>query len=325
MAFLYKGFEVDTRLGTTPVIIVRAEAEQGFVQQALKGGSALFIVDKYDVAIYSCEDLNGSSSDLVSLIKSLKGFSKLFHPSESLKLEFEIPVSSKLIDQINEIRRRGRVFALSIFFYWRALLLHTFEVVPSQPLQRLESVEKPSPRGNISPITFFTEEVNELMKELKYAEFIRFDVPVPLIPDAPFEILRKSASELKSVEDAIAKGQYPEALNTLRNIIMNNLTDPLTKEVEEREKDRKKRVLKEEIREYVLKTVSDSSKNIYEEILKGIENTLVSNLAHIHKFIHEETGKLINAPLREDVEYVYFILLSTLRYLSQLILTWGKS
>jgi len=321
MAFLYKGFEVDTRLGTAPVIIVRAEAEQGFVQQTLKGAPALFIVDKYDVAIYSCEDLNGSSSNLVSLIKSLKGFSKLFHPSESLKLEFEIPVSSKLIDQINEIRRRGRVFALSIFFYWRALLLHTFEVVPSQPLQRLESVEKPSPRGNISPITFSTEEVNELMKELKYAEFIRFDVPVPLIPDAPFEILRKSAGELKRVEDAIARGQYPEALNTLRNIIMNHLT----KEVKEKEEGRKKRVLREEICDYVLKTVSDRSRSIYEEILKGIENTLSSNLAHIHKFIKEDTGKLINAPLREDVEYVYFILLSILRYLSQLILTWGNS
>jgi hypothetical protein len=324
MAFLYKGFEVDTRLGTTPVIIVRAEAEQGFVQQALKEGPALFIVDKYDVAIYSCEDLNGSSSSLVFRIKNLKGFSKLFRPPESLKLEFEIPVSSKLIDQINEIRRRGRVFALSIYFYWRALILPTLQLVP---LERLgESyVEKASPRGNISPITFSTEEVNELMKELKYAEFIRFDVPVPLIPDAPFEILRKSASELKNVENAIARGQYFEALNTSRNIIMNNLTDPLTKEVEEREKDRKKRVLKEEIREYVLKTVPDSSKNIYEEILKGIENTLLSNLAHIHKFIHEETGKLINAPLPEDVEYVYFILLSTLRYLSQLILTWGNS
>jgi len=251
MAFLYKGFDVDTRLGTAPVIIVRAEAEQGFVQQTLKGGPALFIVDKYNVTIYSCEDLNGTSSNLVSQIKSLKGFSKLFHPSESLKLEFEIPVSSKLIDQINEIRRRGRVFALSIFFYWRALLLHTFEVVPSQPLQRLESVEKPSPRGNISPITFSTEEVNELMKELKYAEFIRFDVPVPLIPDAPFEILRKSAGELKRVEDAIARGQYPEALNTLRNIIMNHLT----KEVKEKEEGRKKRVLREEICDYVLKTV----------------------------------------------------------------------
>jgi hypothetical protein len=321
MAFLYKGFDVDTRLGTAPVIIVRAEAEQGFVQQTLKGGPALFIVDKYNVTIYSCEDLNGTSSNLVSQIKSLKGFSKLFHPSESLKLEFEIPVSSKLIDQINEIRRRGRVFALSILFYWRALLLHTFEVVPSQPLQRLESVEKPSPRGNISPITFSTEEVNELMKELKYAEFIRFDVPVPLIPDAPFEILRKSAGELKRVEDAIARGQYPEALNTLRNIIMNHLT----KEVKEKEEGRKKRVLREEICDYVLKTVSDRSRSIYEEILKGIENTLSSNLAHIHKFIKEDTGKLINAPLREDVEYVYFILLSILRYLSQLILTWGNS
>jgi hypothetical protein len=77
----------------------------------------------------------------------------------------------------------------------------------------------------------------------------------------------------------------------------------LTKEVEEKEKGRKKRVLREEIRDYVLKTVSDSSKNIYEEILKGIENTLLSNLAHIHKFIKEDTDKLINAPLREDAEY----------------------
>jgi hypothetical protein len=51
---------------------------------------------------------------------------------------------------------------------------------------------------------------------------------------------------------------------------------------------------------------------------------LVSNLNHIHKFIKEETGKVIRMPSREEAEYVYLMLVAVLRYISQLVITWSK-
>jgi hypothetical protein len=317
MSFVYKGFDVDTRLGALPVIIVRVEAEKD-VARTIFGQDylALFVVNKYDVYLYSCEDMEGIvSPTLVSSMKGLKGFSKLYHPSKTLELEFEIPVSSKLIDYINEIRRRNKIVALSIHFWFDATSLSPFVFKPSLE----DSVYKISPSGvKRHLMTFSTEEINLLMKKLGYAEFIKFDIPMPLIPEVPIEILKKSAVELKNVEDEIVRGIYSEALRISRNIIMNYLTEPV------KEGGNKKRALKEEISNYVLNTIPSSYKSIYEGVLKGIEDTLLSNLDHIHKFVKEDTGKLIAMPSREEAEYVYLMLVAILRYISQLVLTWSK-
>jgi hypothetical protein len=317
MSFVYKGFDVDTRLGAVPVIIVRTEVEKDVVRTIFgQDYPALFVVNKYNVELYSCEDMEGTvSPTLVSSMKGFKGFSKLCQPSKSLELEFEIPVSSKLIDHINDIRRRNKIVALFIHFWFDVTPLHTPNITSSE-----DSVCKISPSGvKRHLMTFSTEEINLLMKKLGYAEFIKFDIPVPLIPEVPIEILKKSAVELKNVEDEIVRGIYSEALRISRNIIMNYLTEPV------KEGGNKKRALKEEISNYVLNTIPSSYKSIYEVVLKGIEDTLLSNLDHIHKFVKEDTGKLIAMPSREEAEYVYLMLVSILRYLSQLILTWSQT
>ena len=175
------------------------------------------------------------------------------------------------------------------------------------------------PSGERSHImTFSTEEVDDLMKKLGYAEFVRFEVPIPTIPEAPIEIISKCASELKSAEEALTKGDYLKTLNIARNVIMNYLTDLIKTEKGER------RVLKRELRERILSIIPERFKDIYKEILDGIEATLISNLRHVHKFIHEETGKQIATPMREDAEHVYTALLATLRYFSQLAVIWGR-
>jgi hypothetical protein len=161
-------------------------------------------------------------------------------------------------------------------------------------------------------IVFFSEEVDDILKKLEYAEFIRFEIPVPLIPQPPVELLYKSAEELKAVEGLIMEGRYVQALGAMRNIIMNYLT--MLKEG--------RRVLRDEIRNSVLNAVSEKYKDLYEEVLRGLEETLRANLEHIHKFVKEDASKLVAAPLREEVEYVYYMLVNVVRYLSQLILTW---
>jgi hypothetical protein len=312
---IYKGFDVVTRVGIGSAVVIKAEMEKSAIESLLKGDyPALFILNKYDVELYSLEGMKGGGSCVFS-IKNLKGFSRLRAAGKSLELDFEIPVSSKLIDCINEIRRKKRVVALCIQYSFDIARLGGYEVQSGDT-----RVEKALPDGERrSTMPFLTEEIDELMKRIGYIEFIRFEVPIPLIPEARIELLKKSIIELKNVEGKITEGNYPEALSISRNIIMNYLTEPVEKE------GKKERVLKKEIREYTLCSIPDNYKAIYEKILKGIESTLTSNLDHVHKFIKEETGKLIAMPSREEAEYVYFMLLSTLRYISQLVITWGKT
>jgi hypothetical protein len=315
LSLIYKGFDVVDRPGVGSAIIIRAEAEKDSLKSLLGGDyNFLFVLNKYDVVFHSVKKENGGLSYFPVLsIGRLKGYSGFCRVSWGFELEFEIPVSAKLIDCINEIRRNARLLGLTIKYSLNITKLGSQDIIPLPPTE----VMKILPDGEkFSPMIFFTEEIYELMKKLGYAEIVRFEIPVPLIPEAHIEILSKSAAELKSAEEKIAKGDYPEALNILRNIMMNYLTES------EKEKGR---VLKEELEESIISSVPSDLKGVYEKILKGIENALLSNLEHIHKFIKEDTGKLIAMPSREEAEYVYLMLIAILRYLSQLIIRWrGK-
>jgi hypothetical protein len=321
LSLIYKDFDVVDRPGVGSAIIIKTEAEKDSLISLLGGDyNFLFVLDNYDVVFHSVKKENGGLSYIPVLsIKKLKGYSGFRRARYGFELEFEIPVSAKLIDCINEIRRNARLLGLTITCSLNITKLSPQDITPLLPLPPPTiEVKKILPNGEkFSPMIFFTEEIYELMKKLGYAEIVRFEIPVPLIPEAHIEILSKSATELKSAEEKIAKGDYPQALNILRNIIMNYLTKKSEKE--------KGRVLKEELKEDIISNIPSDLRSIYEKILEGIECTLLSNLDHIHKFIHEITGKLIAIPSKEEAEYVYLMLVTILRYLSQLVIRWrGK-
>jgi hypothetical protein len=314
MSSVYRGFDVVTRPGMGSAMIIKAKMESHIIQSLLGGDyPCLLALSKYDVELYGGTRDGAYVSSIT--MKNLKGFSRLRAPGRDLDLEFEIPVSSELVDRINEIRRKGLVVTFVIRYSFDITQLGVgVEIRSSEGV-----VEKTKPTGERSYwMEFSTEEIDELMKEIAYIEVLRFEVPVPLIPDTHIEILTKSVSELKNVEENIIRGNYHEALRISRNIVMNYLTELVGKE------GKKKRVLRETIREYIISKVPSDYRSIYESILDGIENAVISNLNHIHRFIKEETGKMIAMPSREEAEYVYFLLLSILRYLSQLTITWSK-
>jgi hypothetical protein len=314
MSLTYRGFDVVIRPGIGSTIVIKSRMEKGIVQSLLGGNyNSLFILNKYSVDFYSLENVKGDG-ELAFSIKDLRGYSGFCRADTDLGLEFEIPVSAGLIDCINEIRRKGRFLGLVITYWFSIAKLGYYEYISYEG-----NVEKILADGERSHImVFYTEEIDDLMKKLGYAEFIRFEVPVPLIPETHIEIINRSAAELRNAEDKISKGDYPGALSTLRNIIMNYLTEITESEGE------KKRILKRELRERVISGIPDNLKDIYKKILEGIEATLISNLEHIHKFIKEETGKMIVMPSREEAEYVYIMLISILRYISQLTITWDE-
>jgi hypothetical protein len=315
MSSLYRDYRIIHRLGIGTVLIIKAEVDLEEIKRILGGDShSLFIVDNYKVELFECETLEAGTRGLKLEVGTFRGFVKPYIPNQSLMLEFEIPISFKLIDTINDIRRKKKIVGFELLYSYNVVKIDYSPIIKSGE----ENVRKTSPKGEkMRTMIFTTEEIDKLMEELKYAEFIRFEVPIPLISEANFEILKKVAIELKNVEEVITKGDYPNAIKSCRNIIMNYLL---------KDKDESgKRVLTKELRENILSRIPDKFKEDYKGILNGLSETLRVNLEeHIHKFVKEDTGKLLNIPSREEAEYVYMMLILILRYISQLMLTWGK-
>ena len=311
MSSVYKGFDIIERPGMGFVIIIKAVIEKERVLELLGGDyNALFILRKYDVSLYSFDDVKAVGGTFIFSINNLRGYSGFRMSNKDLELEFEIPVTTKLLDSINEIRRKGKFVAFSITYQLDIAKPGFYAISPI-----FEHVVRILSDGEIkTAIVFYTDEIDDLMRRLKYAEYVRFEIPIPIIPEAPIDIISKSVSELKNAEEALIKGNYLMTLNIIRNILMNYLT----------EKKDGERFLRRELKEYVINNIPENLKNIYENVVKGIEAVLRSNLQHIHKFIHEDTGKLIVAPLREDAEYIYNMLIIILRYTSQLINIWSR-
>jgi hypothetical protein len=309
MPSIYKGYDVVTRLGKETVIILKAEVGGEDVKKLLEGDYPyLFVLDEYEVELLG--GTNGGHVHVVN-IGSFKGYTIISEAGKSLTLKFEIPVSSKLIDSINDIRRKGMRMELFIKYDYSITRLPD----ATRFVKKADYVYKLTPTGERSNyMTFSTEEVSELMRELKYAELIRLEIPIPLQPTPSQEVLKKCVEELKGVEDSLIKGDFKGAIVTCRNIIMNYLTQPVEG----------KRLLRDDLRKSIMEKAPEHLKQIYEKILDSFEKTLANNLDHIHKFVKEDTGRLDRMPLREDVEYVYLMLIATVRYFSQFMLTWTQ-
>ena len=69
-------------------------------------------------------------------------------------------------------------------------------------------------------------------------------------------------------------------------------------------------MFRDEIADYILSRVPEYEKNLYEEVIKSVDQTLEGLLQHLHKFIKEDAGKLLKNPLRADAEYAFYTLFS---------------
>lgn len=131
--------------------------------------------------------------------------------------------------------------------------------------------------------------------------------------------LSNALDELKQAQKNLISGKEVEALNNVRNALMNHILCEIKKEAYEKGKEKITRYLDEELKNTVLNSVPQSEKDIYKVILENMERLLRHTLhTCISKFIHLDTGKLICTPLRADVDYAYFQTLSTIKYLSEL-------
>jgi len=314
MPLFYRGWDIITRLRET-VLVIKAEMPGKDLDKILGGDyGALILVDEYSARLLSCDKLRAPSPLRAMEIGKYRGFVKKRNPGESVKMEFDIPINSELINAINDIRREEKIVGLEVYYdAWITPL--TYSPQFRRDHGRIYMVLSTGELQGI--ITFPTEEIDDFMHRVKYVGYVRLEVPILLPPKPPHEILAKSAEGLKEVERALIKGDYPQVMIFCRNIIMNWLL-PRKREGE--------RALNEELCKYILSKIPEDVKETYKMILNALEETLRRNLDHVHKFVKEVAGrpKLIRMPLKEDAEFVYSMLVSIVRYLSELVFTWRE-
>jgi len=275
----------------------------------------IILPPKYEIMLYEVtKDLRGGGPRGI-IDQGIGEGSFLHNPaSKTIRTSIRVPVSKRFIDEFNEIKRRGNLPALDIYLEINTLFSESgalkHRLFTDYLCKFIYNVEK-------NLIIFTTDEVDLLMKDLKYVDILRIEIPLPLkIEDVAQEKLVRSVKELMVAEELLKKGDYPEVLCTCRNIAMNYLTKVV--EVEEEGEKRKKRVFSNEIANYILSIVPECQKSLYEEVIKSVDQTLEGLLQHLHKFIKEDTGKLLKNPLRADAEYAFYTLFSIVKYFTEL-------
>ena len=307
----YSGFDIINILGEKPTLRFFAEVNREPFEEKLKGDCPFWLItDEYCVNLRSSRSLPPQSTTHVATVGRFRGYAKAVAPKSAestIKVGFDVPSSEALLDKVNGIRMQGEIPIFEITCNITAFRIG----LTSSEWFRQDNVPvmKYLPNGELTRYIFLTtEEVEELMEKLKYIDLLRLEIPVPKTQTPSNETLRRCVNELKTAHEELIKGNYREALSICRNILMNHLLPSGDGE----------RKLRSELRDAVIDGVPKDATEKYRLILGGIEATLRENLKHIHKFIKEDTGELLSAPLREDAEYVFTMLSTTIRYLSKL-------
>jgi len=297
--------------------LLRIKVELDFREDFKADRPLLVLPPRYKVELYEvAKDLRGSGPRGVIDHGVGEGAYLPRPASETLKTYINVPISKELIDKFNEMKRIGKLPAFNIYLEVDAIYFETgFPKLYGFTYNVWKSIH-----GQERPLVVFsTDEVDLLMRDLKYVDVLRIEIPLPLkIEEVAQEKLVRSVKELMVAEELLKKGDYPEVLRTCRNIVMNHLTKVV--EIEEEGKKRRKRVFSDEITDYILGRVPEYEKSLYEDVIKSIDQTLEGLLQHLHKFIKEDTGKLLRNPLRADAEYAFYTLFSIVKYLTELSL-----
>ncbi len=159
--------------------------------------------------------------------------------------------------------------------------------------------------------------IHEFAPKLGLGKFFIIQIPEPVINQAP-ESLISALEEMKHADEALKKADsasLTSALNCIRNALSNNLMKSWSENGSS-----KKRMMDNELKRVCLDRAPSNQLDIYQDVIRGIEDTLRVTLATcVHKFLHEDTGKIKTTPLRGDVEYAYLVTLSAAKYLSELL------
>lgn len=163
----------------------------------------------------------------------------------------------------------------------------------------------------------YSDWIHEFVPVFRIGEF--FVIELPVIKEAVINQLEKALSELNHARKFMQEGKDFEALNCVRNAIMNHLLTKIEKK-KQNNQEVKIRHFNDDLINYIMEITPPNIKKQVKRELKAIEEILRELLNEcISNFIHLETGKRLAFPLRADVEYAYLTTLSCTKYLIDLI------
>ncbi len=159
-------------------------------------------------------------------------------------------------------------------------------------------------------IVLSSDDVSDIIRKIDYVGYITLSVPVPM-PQVSTNIksLADAVNRLSLARQALERLDYMQVIKVCRNVIYNDIT-----EVKEQ-----KRVIKGEIREFIMRRFGDNTGKFYEGILEIVERMIRSAADYMSKFIHEESDHVLMNPSPADAEYAYRATLTIVKYLTDLV------
>jgi len=311
--FIHSGFDIKESIGETPKLVLNFYIDVNDIQN----GNYVFIPRLIcDIELISSDSLASSSYSEIGHF----GTYEMLEPIEIKKtrspsVQCEIPLTSPKLEKMLEIRQQKRLVGFYVNLKGYFFVCDT--TGQTSPIKGIvfvsDHVKKQTPYGGTSDvIVLSTEEFTDIIKKVKHYELLTFDVPYFKTGKVPDVHIEKALKLLKSASSKLNKGDSIGALKDVRDAVLNHLF------VQKKTDDEVRNVLRQKIVDAVLKAVPQQAKDEYEKLLKGVEKTLNSLLQNmISKFIHIDSDKIERAPLHEDVEFAYAIVLHTTRYLAK--------
>ena len=313
LRFTYSGYEVMEPLGENPQLAILVKVK--LVE--IKGGNYVYLpLLTCNIELHSVDSFSPGGSSVI-------GNLGIFHTDSSLlltKAEDEkttrllVPVTSPKIEKMIDIRRTNRLVSLVITlngFYFVCDYDQNYvkAIVPIST-----GLMKYAPDGKETRyVVFSTEEITDILKRVKHYQLMRFEIPVYKLDKQADKDVAKALDLLQSASQKLEANDIIGALKDVRDTVMNHLM------IRVKKGETYHNQLRDNIVEGYLRNVPEEARSEYEKsILKGIERQLNSLLQNvISKFIHLDSDKIERAPLHEDVEFAFSVVLFTTRYFAK--------
>ena len=164
-------------------------------------------------------------------------------------------------------------------------------------------------------VVFSTDEFARLMEQIRGYNLRSIQIPVYDFKEQPFQNMANALELLTSAYRNLSSGNELAAVRDIRNIFLNYLT--IAKKTATEEGMKSERFLRDEFKEYIINRVPGNSKQVYKDIIKGLERGIRSICDVLSKFIHETDDVLISVPFHRDLEFLYLSSSSIITYLAR--------
>ena len=237
-------------------------------------------------------------------------------PGGPKQIEIYVPVNSQRLEKMLDIRHAGDLVGFEVFvkgLVFSCLPIDTGDrFALGGPVTISDKVMYNLPEGKIDRIVMTSEQFSNILEKLKHYELLRFEIPVREPKSSAQKDLNEALKLLHSAKDDLTHNNLESAMLSVRNALFNYLLQDKPNSTQQPPE----KVLKEEIKDFVMSDVPSEAQEAYGKIVENLDIVLRRVRHILSRFIHEGSDKLKLAPLRQDVELSYFLTLFVVRRLS---------